>query len=426
MKNREKQIQNRINELIRQFFSDEEEPFVPGETQIPLNVPGYCSEEVIEVLDSLLSGWVTMGEKVTEFEQQWANYVGSEHAIMVNSGSSANLIAYAALTNPDFSNRIKPGEEVIVPAVNWSTAIFPIVQMGARPVLVDVEPESFALDPEQIREAVTKKTRAIMPVHLLGFPCRMGPIQQIAKAHDLFVIEDCCEAHGARDDGSFVGTFGDIGTFSFFFSHHMTTIEGGMIVTDNDRIADLARILRAHGWGRDTKQRQEISGEHPDIDERYLFVNLGYNLRPTEIQGAFGIHQLDRLESFIETRRENAEYWTSVLASYDDHITVPETKASTQERAVWFGYPVVVRPDSSVERDDLTAFLEQQGIETRPIMGGNMARQPAMDMIDYRQSGTLSRADHLMNNGFLFGNHHGIGEEERKYIAECFEAYFSG
>src|SRR3989304_4116275 len=238
-----KKLQKNLNMLIKSYFKHQHRAFVPGETSIPLQAPSYGHEEVIEVLDSLLSTNVTMGKKVHLFEEAFAEYLGVKHAVMVNSGSSANLVALSVLTNDQLPNRIMPGEEIIVPATLWTTTINPIGDVGAVPVVVDVELDTMNIDPAKVEEAVNEKTRAIMPVHLLGNPAKIEEIHRIATEHNLFIIEDACEAHGGMVGNKKVGTFGDIGTFSFFFSHHISTIEGGMVVTDNDEYAELARAL---------------------------------------------------------------------------------------------------------------------------------------------------------------------------------------
>jgi CDP-6-deoxy-D-xylo-4-hexulose-3-dehydrase len=412
-----------ITALLKNYFSRAHEPFDPGKTKIPLSVPSYGWEEVAEAMESLLSTWVTMGEKVFQFESMWAEYIGVKHAIMVNSGSSANLIALSVLSNPVLEDRIKPGDEVIVPAVTWSTSIFPIVNVGAVPVLVDVDLETYTINVEQITAAITERTKAIMPVHLLGFSCDMSRIMEIAQAYDLFVIEDCCEAPGATYKGKKVGGFGDLGTFSFFFSHHISTIEGGMIVTNNDEYAELAKVLRAHGWIRELNRRREIASQYPDIDERFLFVNLGFNVRPTEIQGAFGIHQLKKLEQFIEHRRENANYWINRLSRYSDVLMIPQQEEEAGSRHVWFGFPITVKPEAPFTREALVRFLESRQIETRPIMAGNLSEQPALQLIAHRVVGTLPNSRLVMRRSFFFGNHHGIAERERTYIANCFDEF---
>ena len=418
-------IQRNINELVRQYFaSQQKETFVSGKTKIPLITPSYRAEEVNEAIDSLLTTRVTMGEKVKRFERLFADYIGVKHAVMVNSGSSANLLALSILTNPDIQNPIQPGDEIITPAVTWSTTVFPIINCGAVPVLVDVEPDDFDISLEGIKKAITGKTRAIMPVHLMGNPCQMDGLMKIADDHNLYVIEDACEAHGAEFKGKKTGSFGDMATFSFFFSHHISTIEGGMLLTNNDDFAELARGLRTFGWIRDLKDKDKIAQKHREIDPRFLFINIGYNFRPMELQGAFGIHQIKKLEKFIEIRRENARFWHDKLKKHVKYFTIHAEKPDT--RHVWFGYPVIVNPNAGFTRQDLVTFLQKKGVETRSIMAGNIAAQPAMQQANYRKVGTLPNARLINRNAFFFGNHQGIGQEERKAIVSYFDEFIKG
>lgn len=409
-------------EIEAYFRSSGEGP--SGKYRIPLAVPTYGSEEVVDSLRVLLSAQVTMGEEVYEFERQFARYLDVEHAVMVNSGSSANLIALAVLANPVLGNRrIKPGSEVIVPAVSWSTSLFPVVQMGARPVLVDIRDEDYVIDVREVERALSKRTRAIMAVHLLGTPCDMRDIQDLAARHGLFVVEDTCEAVGAEFGGRKAGTLGDLGTFSFFFSHHISTIEGGMIVTNNGEFAEIARLLRAHGWIREISSREEVARKHPQIDPRFLFVNLGYNLRPTEIQGVFGQHQIRKLEGFIRRRHENAEYWNKKLSKYSHFFQFLPVEEREGFRRVWFAYPLRIRPDAPIDRDDFASHLEHGGIETRPIMSGNLAEQPALTLFDHRVVGELPVATATMHKGLLCGAHHRIDEADRAHLVECVEEF---
>jgi len=411
------QLENSIRDLIKEYFSQQEkEPFVPGKTRIPLSVPSYDWEEACEALDSILSTYVTMGKKVKEFEARFADYIGVKHAIMVHSGSSANLLALSILSNPLIKNRIEPGDEIITPAVTWVTTVYPIINCGAVPVLVDVDLDTFNLNTEEVEKAITSKTRAIMLVHLLGNPCHVQRIMEIARKHNLLVIEDTCEAHGAELNGQKAGSFGDLATFSFFFSHHITTIEGGMVVTDNEEYAELARALRVFGWVRDLKDKDRIAERHKDIDQRFLFINTGYNLRPTEIQGAFGIHQIKKLERFIEIRRDNANFWAEKLKQYSDYLWLHHERAGT--RHVWLGYPLMVSPDAPFTRKELSDFLEGRGVETRPIMAGNIDEQPVMRLLNYRKVGDLTNSRLISHHGFFFGSHQGIGKQEREAIVE--------
>jgi CDP-6-deoxy-D-xylo-4-hexulose-3-dehydrase len=415
-------IAQEIRQLIRRYFASEaEEEFQPGKTRIPLSIPTFGWEEVWEALESLLTRRVTMGSKVRRFEEMFAQYIGVRHAVMVNSGSSANLLALSILTNPLLKKRLQPGDEVVTPAVTWPTTVFPILNVGLVPVLVDVDLNSFNVIPEEVERAITASTRAIMPVHLLGNPCDMDRILDIARRHNLMVIEDACEAHGAEYKGRKVGSLGDLSTFSFYFAHHITTIEGGMLLTNNDEYAELARALRAFGWVRDARGREALGRERSEIDHRFLFANIGYNLRPTEIQGAFGIHQLGRLEGYIATRRENARYWCRELAPFAHNFLLHQEKEGI--RHVWYGYPIMVQPAAPFSRKELVDYLEAKGVEARPIMAGNIAEQPALQLCAYRQMGELLNSRLIHRNAFFIGNHHGIGPEEREAVTSYFQEF---
>lgn len=419
---KEKAILNEIEGLLKKFANLEKGDFIPGKSKIPLSAPSFDHEEIMEAIHSMLTR-VTMGEKVKLFEEMFANYIGVKHAVMVNSGSSANLVALSLLTNPMIKGRINRNDEIIVPAVTWSTTVFPIINVSARPVFVDIELESYNIDPDQIEVAINKRTRAIMPVHLLGNPCDMKRILEIAEENNLYVIEDACEAHGAEIDGKKVGSFSDVSTFSFFFSHHITTIEGGMVLVNDDEYADITKSLRAHGWIRERNDGEDIAKKHPHIDKRFLFANIGFNLRPTEIQGAFGIHQLKKLERLIEIRRENTRYLTKQLSDFSDYLLLPQEQPNA--RHVWFGYPLTIKEKAPFTREEFVTFLEQKGIETRPIMAGNLAEQPALKLFRHRVVGELKNAKTVMRNSFFFGNHHGIGKQEREYIVTCIEEFIT-
>jgi len=384
---------------------------------VPLAIPPYSWEEVCEALDSMLSMKTTMGEKVKKFEESFARYIGTRYGVMVNSGSSANLLALSILSNPAFGNdRIKNGDEIITPAVTWATTVYPIVDVGAKPVFVDVDKKTYNIDADKIEQAITKKTKAIMPVHLLGYPSDMKKIKRIADRHNLYIIEDSCEAHGAEYFGKKVGSFGDIGTFSFFASHHITTMEGGMLVTNNKKIFEIGKAIRAFGWVRDLVDRAQYKRKHPTIDSRFLFISTGYNLRPTEVQGAFGIHQIKKLDSLIKIRVKTAQYWKHRLSPYSRYIMLPPDAKGLKN--VYMTYPITVIKNKYFNKGDLVNYLEKHGIETRPVMAGNMVRQPAMKHIRHRISAKLINSDYIMKNSFLIGNHQGIDDKKRKYVAD--------
>lgn len=414
---RRREIRSQIDDLMREHFSLL--PTLPPE-ECPLSVPLYGHEEVSGALESLLEQNVTMGAKVREFERVFAEFVGAKHAIMVNSGSSANLLALAVLTTPGLARALREGDEVIVPAVAWSTTLAPILQHGCVPVLVDVDPGTLNLQPEKLYEALSSRTRAIMPVHLLGNPVNMGPLMEFARAHDLWVIEDTCESLGSVIGGKQVGAIGDVGTYSFYFSHHITTIEGGMLVTDDDQLADLARSMRAHGWTRDMSTRAELEEANPWVDPRFLFVNIGYNLRPMETQAAFGLVQLQRLPEFNERRRANAQYLLSALADLDEHLSfVTEQEGA---RSTWFGFTVMVKDVAT--RRALSEHLEARGIATRPIVAGNLAVQPAFRDNAHRTVGTLANSTRIGERGLFVGNHPNLTKAHLDHIVAGFRSYF--
>lgn len=413
-------IDEALKNMIKSKFHLNEEKFIPGKSKIPLAAPSYDAEEVIDALESMMSGWVTMGKKVKEFEESFSEYVKTKYSIMVNSGSSANLLALSVLTNPVFKDRIPKESFVITPAVTWATTVSPIINVGCKPLFVDVDLDTLCIDVNLIKDAISKDVSCIMPVHLMGYPCDMNEIMKIASQENLQVIEDSCEAHGATINSKKVGTFGDIGTFSFFLSHHITTMEGGMLITDNEEIFEIAKSLRTFGWVRDLKNKDKLIAENPEIDPRFLFVNLGYNLRPTELQGAFGKHQIKKLDKFIQIRRDNAKYWNERLSKYSDQIITPKRNLDNH---VFFGYAITIKENASFSRKNFVEFLEAKGIETRPIMAGNFVQQPVSNLIEWKKSGKLSNSELIMKNSFFIGNHHKIGDIEREYVANELEAF---
>ena len=415
----EKKIQDEIKKIFNTKLQHEQSKNT--KFQIPLAVPSYNHEEVIDALDSMLSTWVTMGEKVKSFEEQFSKYIGCKNGIMVNSGSSANLLALSILSNPATENSIKRDSQIITPAITWATTVSPIINVGCTPMFVDVDLDTLCVNTEEIKDAINSKTACLLPVHLMGNPCNMQEISKISKEHDLYLVEDACEAPGATFDDKKVGSFGDLGTFSFFMSHHISTIEGGMIVTNNEELAEMGKTLRTFGWTRDLKNKNKINSEYPEIDPRFLFVNTGYNFRPTEIQGAFGRNQLPKLESLIKIRRENALFWNDELSKYSEYLILPKRNL---ENHVYFGYAITIKKNSPFSREKLTKFLESKGIETRPIMSGNYIEQPAAKLINYQKHGELNNAKLIMRNSFFIGNHHKVTQKERELVVNSFNDFF--
>ena len=412
-----------VKEEIKRVFEtlESKREFIPGESKIPLAAPSFSYEEVEDALDSMLTTWVTMGKKVGSFENKFQEYLGIDNAIMVNSGSSANLLALSTLTNPLMENKIEKGSSIVTPAVTWSTTVSPIVNVGCKPLFVDVDLDTLCIDTDLLEESISDDTSCIMPVHLMGYPCDMKRISKIAHENNLRLVEDSCEAHGASQEGKKVGTFGDIGTFSFFMSHHITTMEGGMLVTNNEEIAEIAKSLRTFGWTREMKKKDEINAEYSDVDPRFLFVNVGYNLRPTELQGAFGRHQIKKLDSLIQHRRETAKYWNERLTKYSDDLILPTRNLADH---VFFGYALTIKENASFSRREMTDFLEKKRIETRPIMSGNFTEQPVAKLLKWEKYGELKNSKLIMRNSFFIGNHLQILEKEREYVADTFDEFF--
>lgn len=381
----------------------------------PLVLAPYGADEVIGAMDALMSTYVTMGAKVRAFEAEWASYCGRSHGVMVNSGSSAVLVKLAALVS---LGRLKPGDEVLCPAVTWSTSLFPIAQAGLIPVMVDVDPETLCISPERARAARSAKTKAVLAVHLLGQPADVDAFD------DLMVLEDACGAHGGMYKGKRVGGLGLAASFSFFFSHHITTIEGGMVVTDDADLADVMRSTRAHGWSRERTDKADWEARHPEIDPRFLFVSSGYNLRPTEVSGAFGLVQARRLPAWVARRRANHADWCEKLIPYVD--VFPE---ATGTEHAGFAFSMLARGDGASmlaggERASLMAHLERHKIETRPISGSNLVRQPAFASVPgARIAGPLPVADAVHERGFFVGNSHAFGPNHGDRLAEVFSTW---
>jgi CDP-6-deoxy-D-xylo-4-hexulose-3-dehydrase len=396
--------------------------------RLPLNANSVTSEEIEAAKAVLDSGFLTMGRRVAAFEQAFAEYVGSRHAVMVNSGSSANLIAAFVLTDAllstaDGRRRIERGCEVIVPALTWSTTIWPFVQAGAVPVLVDCNPETLQVAPETIEQAITDRTRAIVIVHVLGGAVDAPAVREIANRHGLWLFEDTCEALGVRWSGRVVGSFGHLASFSFYFAHHITTIEGGMVVTADDDLADLLRAQRSHGWVRHMKGAAEHAARRPDIDPRFLFVTTGFNVRPTEINAAIGLVQLTKLDRFNRRRREIGQRLDAALAPLVARGDLAVMRFDPRCEPAPFGYPALCPTKEA--RNAFQAHLEASGIETRPVICGNLARQPAMGHIVHRIGGELAGCDKVMDRGLYWGMHPLMADEELDYLVSSVERFFA-
>ena len=374
----------------------------------PLVDSSYDTQEVIRCMETLLSGQLTMGPRVKAFEEAFAAAIGAPYAVMVNSGSSANLLALAAVTNPLREGHLAPGDRVAVPAVCWSTSVWPIIQCGLTPVMVDVDSSTLNLSVPALREALRRQSiRGLMMVHVLGNSTDLAELDVLVREHDLILIEDTCESLGTTWRGAFLGTLGTFGTYSFYFSHHMTTIEGGMVVARTIEDYDLLRCLRTHGWSREQSNRADIERANPEIDPRFLFINVGFNLRPMEIQAAFGNEQLRRLPEMNAHRRANV---ARIRAAFSAHTRwrgqLQFPRATTDLDPCWFGFPFLVAASVRLDYRRFTQALLSGGIDTRPVVSGNMAIQPALRHLPVDLSGgPFEGAQAIHDRGLFMGAH---------------------
>lgn len=389
--------------------------------EVRLHEPSFGEEEIEAACIQMRTTQVTMGPKVREFENQCAEYFGSEYALMCNSGSSSNLLSISALYNPILPCNMIAGAEVIVPSLSWATSVWPIIQHGLIPVFVDCDLDTYNFDYDKLEAAITTSTQAIMVVHVYGNPCDMERIMAIAKKYRIYIIEDTCESMGATFNDKYVGTFGDIGTMSLYYSHHITTFEGGLCFTNNHDLVNLLRILRAHGWSREADDHQKYVEKYPDIDPRFIFVNLGYNLRPTEIQAVIGMKQLPKLDTIITNRRITYDAYRNDLEKYGKYFRFQ--KEQEGGRASWFGFCITLTEHCAFTLKEITSYLQKHGVETRPIIAGNMARHPALKMYAHRIYGSLENCDTIMNRGFAIGCHHAITQEHIDYVVNVFDEF---
>ena len=358
----------------------------------------WDKQEYDAINEVLSTGVFTMGEKTKEYEIKFAENIGSKYAVMVNSGSSANLLAVAALV---YSKKLQKGDEIIVPAVSWSTTYYPLYQYGLKLNFVDIDLNTLNLDIEKLDGAITKKTKAIFAVNLLGNPNNYTRIIEACNKYNLILIEDNCEALGASFNGKNTGTFGIIGTFSTFYSHHISTMEGGVAVTDDEELYHFMLSLRAHGWTRDLPPYSSVYKKaNDDFYESYNFILPGYNLRPLEFEAAVGLKQLEKLNHLVASRRQNAQYYVNSFKDYGKILIQQEVGQSS-----WFGFSILLRDDMKGKRDIVVKELIRAGIEVRPIVAGNFTKNPVIKYFDYKISGHLNNADYIHENGFFVGNH---------------------
>ena len=433
----------KLTELLRQVTAytvknfasqkNEEKSFTPGETVVPPSGKVIGEQEIQNMVAASLDAWLTTGRFNDQFEKELAEFIGVKHLITVNSGSSANLVAFSALTSPKLGDRaIKKGDEVIGVAAGFPTTVNPIIQFGAVPVFVDVDLATHNVNVDLIEAAITSKTKAIMLAHTLGNPFNLKKVKEICDKHNLWLIEDCCDALGAKYEGQMVGTFGDIATLSFYPAHHITMGEGGAVFTNNSQLATIAESFR--DWGRDcyckpgcdntcgTRFNQQLGTLPFGYDHKYTYSHLGYNLKISDMQAACGVAQLKRLPEFIEKRNANFAYLKEKLASVTDFIEL--TDATDNSEPSWFGFPITLKKGAGVSRVDLTKYLDQNKIGTRLLFAGNLTRQPYFEGVEYRVSGELTNTDITMNQTLWLGIYPALGKEQLDFIAEKIEEFF--
>jgi CDP-6-deoxy-D-xylo-4-hexulose-3-dehydrase len=427
-------IAREIFDRVREYYElvHKQKRFIPFKTPIPYAGRVFDEKEMVSLVDSALDFWLTLGPFGDLFEQKMRTYFGARDFILVNSGSSANLVAVGSLMSHHLEGHLKKGDEVITPAVTFPSTLAPIVQNGLIPVFVDAEVGTYNINPHLIEKAISPRTRAVVVPHTLGNPCDMDIIGDIVRRHHLFLVEDTCDALGSTFQGRLVGTFGDIGTLSFFPAHHITTGEGGGVIINKARFSKIARSLR--DWGRDcwcapgesntcTKRFGWQLGSLPEgYDHKYIYSHIGYNLKPTDLQAAVGVVQADRIQGFVEKRRQNFLRLYQALELYEDYITLPRWDPRSQP--AWFGFPITVK--NGVSKRKLVQWLESARIETRAVFGGNILRQPGYANVECRIAGELTQSDIIMRDTFFIGVYPGMTPEMIDFMIERLKGFFSG
>lgn len=430
-------LRHEILQLVESYQAEEfpEKPFVPGETPVPVSGKVFDSDEMTHLVDASLDFWLTTGRYALQFERQFARYFGLRHAFLCNSGSSANLLALSALTSYKLgAEALKPGDEVITVAAGFPTTVNPIVQNGLVPVFLDVELATNNVDVSSLEDAVGPRTRAIMIAHTLGNPFDLATVTDVARRHDLWLIEDNCDALGSTYDGRLTGTFGDLTTVSLYPAHHITTGEGGCVLTKHSRLKPLIESFRE--WGRDCWCEPGVDdtcgkrfgwqiGELPyGYDHKYIFSHIGYNLKMTDMQAAVGVAQLKKLPGFIEDRKRNWQTMYEGFAPLEEFFILP--RATPKSDPSWFGFPLTVRPDAPFSRNEFVNHLESKNIATRLIFGGNLVKQPAYKDVLFRVVGDLVNTDTVMKQALWLGVYPGLSKEMLDFVIESAHEFVSG
>jgi CDP-6-deoxy-D-xylo-4-hexulose-3-dehydrase len=424
-------LRARILELVSEYHDAQfaPQPFVAGQSPVPVAGRVFDANDVRSLVDSSLDFWLTTGRFAAQFEREFARWFGIRTATLVNSGSSADLLAVTALTSPKLGDRrLRPGDEVITVAAGFPTTVNPIIQNGLIPVFVDEQIPTYNIDVTMLNAALSDRTRAVMVAHTLGNPFDLGAVTEFVRKHDLWLVEDCCDAVGATYEGQKVGTFGDLATVSFYPAHHITMGEGGCVLAEKPLLKTIVESFR--DWGRDCwcdPGKENTCGKRFDwqlgqlpcgYDHKYTYSHIGYNLKMTDMQAAVGVSQLKKLSAFIETRRRNFCLLYEGLKDLEDFFILPE--ATPHSEPSWFGFPLAVRPEAPFTRNQAIAFLERRKIATRLLFGGNLLRQPAYQDIKHRVVGSLANTDFIMNHVFWVGVFPGISQEMIGYMLETF------
>jgi len=438
MKNskREENIKNLIFKKVKEYYNlmFSEKKFQPSESKIHYAGRVFDEEELINLVDSALDFWLTEGRFGKEFTQLFSEFLGIKNVLLVNSGSSANLLAISALTSPYLKERkLNEGDEVITVATGFPTTVSPIIQNKLTPVFVDIDLKTYNISCDELENAISEKTKAIFVAHTMGNPINLTRIQNVIEEYKLWLIEDCCDALGSKYKGKKVGTFGDIATFSFYPSHHITMGEGGAVVTNDKK---LYRILKSfRDWGRDcycepgesNSCGKRFSQQHGDLpfgyDHKYVYSHIGYNLKLTDMQAAIGVAQMKKLPNFIEKRKENFKWLYKKLQKFDDFLILPEKTPNSDPS--WFGFVISVKENDRFNKNMLVEYLEKRKIETRNLFAGNLLKHPAFKDIKYRKVSSLKNTNYVMNNTFFIGVYPGLNQKKLSYIYESFESFFN-
>ncbi|MFP4343558.1 MAG: lipopolysaccharide biosynthesis protein RfbH [Anaerolineales bacterium] len=421
------QVRAEILRLVGEYYrlAHGQEPFVPGETFVNYGGRVYDERELQAATEAVLDFWLTDGPRVAAFSTALARYQGLEQVLPVNSGSSANLIALAALRSEQLERPLLPGDEVITPAATFATTVAPIVQQALVPVFVDCRLGTYNIDVALLDAALSERTRALFVPHILGNPVEMDRVLDFAQAHDLYVIEDTCDALGSRYGGRPCGSFGHLSTYSFYPAHHITTGEGGALGTDDERLYCIARTLR--DWGRAYPCGDEpggrVGGVEGAYDPRYTFTEIGYNLKFTEVAAAIGLPQLEKLSDFVAARKRNFEVLYRGLQPYEEHLVLPVWAPKADP--AWFAFTLAVREGAPFTREELDAHLNAHLIETRYLFAGNILEQPAYRHIPHRVATPLTETDRVLRSAFFIGCYPGMDAPRLAYVLEVFEAFFA-